>query len=72
MEEAEAISSKLAIMVAGKLKCFGTLDQIRREYGQGFDIQLNLDMDQLMLGLPILTDENAFITDLEQVKILLD
>jgi len=29
MEEAEAISTKLSIMVAGKLKCFGTLNQIK-------------------------------------------
>ena len=29
MEEAEALSSKLGIMVAGKFKCFGTLQHIQ-------------------------------------------
>ena len=28
MEEAEALASKIGIMVDGKLKCFGTLQQI--------------------------------------------
>jgi ABC-type multidrug transport system ATPase subunit len=45
MEEAEAISSKLGIMVAGKLRCLGTLDQIKAEYGLGYEIQISIDME---------------------------
>ena len=33
MEEAEALSSKLAIMVAGKFSCFGTLQYIKNAFG---------------------------------------
>ena len=33
MEEAESLSSKLGIMVAGKFMCFGTLAHIKAKYG---------------------------------------
>ena len=33
MEEAENLSSKLGIMVAGKFSCFGTLQQIKTTFG---------------------------------------
>ena len=43
MEEAEALSSKLGIMVAGKFKCFGTIEHIKQEYGLGYEIEVNFD-----------------------------
>ena len=48
MEEAEALSSKLGIMVAGKFKCLGTLQHIKNTYGQGFEIEINLDIEELL------------------------
>jgi ATP-binding cassette subfamily A (ABC1) protein 3 len=48
MEEAEALSSKLGIMVAGKFKCLGTLQHIKNAYGQGFEIEINLDIEELL------------------------
>jgi hypothetical protein len=45
MEEAEAVSDRLTIMVRGLFKCFGTLQNIRHTYGQGFEIYFTLDMD---------------------------
>lgn len=33
MEEAEALSSKLGIMVEGKFSCFGTLQYIKETFG---------------------------------------
>ena len=33
MEEAEALSSKLGIMVSGKFSCFGTLQYIKTTFG---------------------------------------
>ena len=40
MEEAEAISDKLTIMVDGVYKCFGTLEDIKECYGQSFDVMI--------------------------------
>ena len=42
MEEAEALSSKLAIMVEGKVKCIGPVQQLKSKYGQGFEIEAKI------------------------------
>ena len=47
MEEAEALSSKLAIMVAGKFKCFGDAQHIKSKFGKGFTIELKLDFAKI-------------------------
>ena len=33
MEEAEALCTKMAIMVAGRFKCFGSSQQIKSKFG---------------------------------------
>ena len=58
MEEAEALSSKLGIMVAGKFKCFGTLQHIQQEYGLGYEIEFNLDQESLIENFPLIEEEN--------------
>lgn len=40
MEEAEALSSRLGIMVAGNFKCIGTPQHIKSKYGKGFEIEI--------------------------------
>lgn len=42
MEEAEALSSRLAIMVKGNFKCIGTPQHIKSKYGKGFEIQIKI------------------------------
>lgn len=44
MEEAEALSSKLAIMVEGKIKCIGPVQQLKSKYGQGFEIEVKIKL----------------------------
>jgi ATP-binding cassette subfamily A (ABC1) protein 3 len=51
MEEAEEISSKLTIMVKGAFKCFGSLQDIKKKFGQGFEIKFNLNTDLLNDGV---------------------
>ena len=36
MEEAEALSSRLVIMVEGNFRCIGTPQEIKMKYGRGF------------------------------------
>ena len=48
MEVAEALSSKLGIMVAGKFTCFGSLQYIKSTFGKGYEIELNLGLDTLL------------------------
>ena len=52
MEEAEALSSKLGIMVKGKIKCFGTPNHIKEKFGSGYEIELNIDLQDIAKELP--------------------
>ena len=47
MEEAEALGTKMAIQVDGTFKCFGTAQQIKQRFGQGFTATFKLDIKKL-------------------------
>eukprot|EP00386_Alphamonas_edax_P016021 GDKI01048985.1.p1 GENE.GDKI01048985.1~~GDKI01048985.1.p1 ORF type:complete len:1423 (-),score=406.43 GDKI01048985.1:254-4522(-) len=40
MEEAEALATRLLIMVEGQAKCIGAVQHIKQVYGQGFELTL--------------------------------
>ena len=42
MEEAEALCSKMGIMVAGEFKCFGSSQYIKDKYGTGYEIEIEI------------------------------
>lgn len=42
MEEAEALCTKMGIMVAGKFKCFGSSQHIKSKYGTGYEIEIKI------------------------------
>lgn len=42
MEEAEALCTKMGIMVAGRFKCFGTALHIKDRYGTGYEIEIKI------------------------------
>ena len=44
MEEAEALSSKLAIQVDGILKCVGTVQQIKSRFGKGYQLEFKINL----------------------------
>jgi len=41
MEECEALCSRVAIMVAGRMACIGSLQHLKNKYGRGFIIEIN-------------------------------
>ena len=43
MEEAEALCSKMGIMVAGSFRCFGSSQYIKDKYGTGYEIEFKID-----------------------------
>ena len=47
MEEAEAISTKLAIQVQGWFRSFGTLAEVQGEGQQGYFIDISIDLDKM-------------------------
>jgi len=42
MEEAEALCTKMGIMVAGEFKCFGSSTHIKDKYGTGYEIEVKI------------------------------
>eukprot|EP00357_Protocruzia_adherens_P001746 CAMPEP_0114999170 /NCGR_PEP_ID=MMETSP0216-20121206/15983_1 /TAXON_ID=223996 /ORGANISM="Protocruzia adherens, Strain Boccale" /LENGTH=552 /DNA_ID=CAMNT_0002363987 /DNA_START=182 /DNA_END=1840 /DNA_ORIENTATION=- len=42
MEEAEALSTKIAIMVAGRYKCLGTAQHLKSKFGKGFELDFKV------------------------------
>jgi len=44
MEEAEALSNKLAIMVEGNFKCVGAPQSLKEKYGNGYEIEIKLKL----------------------------
>lgn len=55
MEEAEALCTKMAIMVGGNFKCIGTPQELRGIFGKGYEIQINVKT-------PTEEDITAFLT----------
>jgi len=42
MEEAEALCTKMGIMVAGNFKCFGSSQHIKDKYGTGYELEFKI------------------------------
>jgi len=42
MEEAEALATKMGIMVDGEFKCFGTSQHIKNKYGTGYEMEIKI------------------------------
>lgn len=40
MDEAEALCNNIAIMVAGRLRCFGTATHIKNKFSSGYELFL--------------------------------
>jgi len=63
MEEAETLSTRLAIMTkGGRLACQGTTLQIKNEHGQIFHVDLSFKTDEIML------DDDYDDANLEEVE----
>jgi|EP01043_Picozoa_sp_COSAG02_P005725 ABC-type multidrug transport system ATPase subunit len=42
MEEADALSTRIAIMTNGKIRCIGSSQELKAKYGQGYQLELQL------------------------------
>jgi ABC-type multidrug transport system ATPase subunit len=45
MEEAEVLSDRIGIIINGELKCLGTQYKLRKTYGKGFKLVINVKAD---------------------------
>jgi len=70
MEEAEALGTKIAIMVKGKFRCFGTAQHLKDKFGKGYEIKLKIDMDKLNFGGQVINaDDDAAEKEGESKKL---
>lgn len=74
MEEAEALCTKMGIMVAGEFKCFGPAQHVKDKFGQGYEFEIKirtLTQDEINGRLaPLGFDSFSEITTFDCLKIL--
>ncbi|OMJ73092.1 hypothetical protein SteCoe_28294 [Stentor coeruleus] len=58
MEEAEALCDRMTIMVRGRLKCIGTSTWIKSKFGDGYELEVKIE-------IPRLEDVNMIINRFE-------
>jgi len=49
MEEAETLCKKIGILINGQFKCLSTIDDIKEEYGYGYEINLQINIPDIKL-----------------------
>lgn len=73
MEEAEALSTKMGIMVRGGIfKCYGSAQHIKSKFGTGYELEIKIKKPRqqdlvelsLELGLPDLSSDSNLRVDL--------
>jgi ATP-binding cassette, subfamily A (ABC1), member 3 len=60
MEEAEALSTKVAIQVDGQIQCIGSIQHIKSKFGQGYEVEVKLIIpkrDELLWRLQSITQK---------------
>lgn len=68
MEEAEALSDRLAIMVGGRLRCIGTSTYLRNKFGQGYELEVRLSIPKHSTVQRRSADLNKIIGDGTQIR----
>jgi len=61
MEEAEILSDRIGIITSGSLKCLGTQYKLKRVYGKGFKLVINLINENLIENSNIRMSDPEFI-----------
>lgn len=56
MEEAEALSTKIGIMVNGELKCLGSVQHIKNKFGHGYEIEIKIKKPDVQMMQQTLKD----------------
>jgi len=46
MEECEALCTRLAIMVNGRLQCLGNPQHLKTRFGEGYNLEVSVDSDE--------------------------
>lgn len=66
MEEAEALSSRLGIMVKGNFQCIGTPQHIKSKYGDGLEVELKLKNPKKNELMDVIKARNIAVNEVKQ------
>ncbi|XP_065066088.1 cholesterol transporter ABCA5-like [Rhopilema esculentum] len=64
MEEADALCSRVGILVKGRLKCVGTTQELKSNYGGGYTIEIKCMTDELVPLADRMTKVQAFVKEM--------
>ncbi|CAL6065314.1 ABC_transporter family protein [Hexamita inflata] len=53
MEEAECLSTRIAIMAEGKIRCIGTAAGLQKKFGSGYQLTICVDKEKIMKADPV-------------------
>ncbi|CAL6087087.1 ABC_transporter family protein [Hexamita inflata] len=53
MEEAECLSTRIAIMAEGKIRCIGTASSLQKKFGSGYQLTICVDKEKIMKADPV-------------------
>ena len=57
MDECEALCTKIAVMVRGKLVCIGSPQYLKSKYGMGYNLQVKIgDIEQIERAKQLLAE----------------
>lgn len=69
MEEAEALCTRIGVMVNGSLRCLGSGQHLKHRFGNGFEVNIRTAMpapEKLLLLAQRLADHNAIAAPASQ------
>jgi ATP-binding cassette, subfamily A (ABC1), member 3 len=78
MEEAEALSTRMAIMVNGEFKCLGSIQHIKNKFGKGYEIEVKTnipsqeEVDTLLNRLEMTRGSRVSLSGIENLLARLD
>jgi len=73
MEEAEALCTKMGIMVNGELKCIGNIQHLKSKFGQGYELEIKFTANSqeniaaLITRLPNNTPQKLTLSEVKTV-----
>ncbi|CAL6005865.1 ABC_transporter family protein [Hexamita inflata] len=53
MEEAECLSTRIAIMAEGKIRCIGTASSLQKKFGSGYQLTICVDREKITKADPV-------------------
>eukprot|EP00742_Colponemidia_sp_Colp-10_P006712 GILJ01007195.1.p2 GENE.GILJ01007195.1~~GILJ01007195.1.p2 ORF type:complete len:426 (+),score=82.94 GILJ01007195.1:1417-2694(+) len=68
MEEAEALSSRIGIMVGGRMRCLGTAQHLKHKFGQGYELDMKTQLPTEASIQHLLSQISNFVTESSMIE----